>query len=131
MKNILLKSAEVIVFMCVMNFLLSVLTLNITNLPGGNFGMYPFLILIECLVVSIVVFLTVLIFKKRYDSILKIAILFQIMYVISLILSGFNPFKVDCVDNIFSLLLYVNSIIILLIIFLYSKIISSKNKKLS
>lgn len=131
MKNILLKSAQVFVFMSLMNFLLSVLMLNIMDLSGGSFGMYPFLVLIECLVVSLVAFITVLIFKKIYNSIFKMAILFQVVYIISLILTGFNPFRADSDSNFFGLLLYVNSIIVLIIIFLYSKIISSKNKNLS
>lgn len=131
MKNILLKSAEIFVLMTIINFVLSVLILYITKLPGGNFGMHPFLILIECGFVSVVAFITVILFKKNYHSILRMAFLFEIIYLISLILSGFNPFGTKD-GNIFSLLTYLNSLITFCIIylfnFLYSKIISTKSK---
>ncbi|WEK68276.1 MAG: hypothetical protein P0Y62_10385 [Candidatus Chryseobacterium colombiense] len=131
MKNILLKSAQTFVLMSIMNLLLSALILNIACFPGGSFGMYPFLILIESLVTSVVAFITVCIFRKNYRSVLRMAVLFQIIYLISLILVGFNPFGSD-VMNIFSLLLYINSFIVLLIVYLfdllYSKIILGKSK---
>ncbi len=132
MKNILLKSAQIFVLMTIINFLLSVLILYFTRLSGGNFGMHPFLILIECCFVCVVAFITVMIFKKNYHSILRITVLFEIIYLISLIFSGFNPFGTED-ENIFSLLIYLNSIITFFIVYffklLYSKIISAKIKK--
>jgi len=131
MKNILLKSAQIFVLMSMMNFLLSVFILNIVHFPDGHFGMHPFLILIECLVALIVAFITVCIFRKNYHSVLRIAALFQAVYFICLILSGFNPFGSHDI-NIYSLLLYVNSFIVLLIVYLlhlfYLKIILAKSK---
>ncbi|UMQ44040.1 hypothetical protein MKS83_10115 [Chryseobacterium sp. Y16C] len=131
MKNILLKSIQIFAFMSMMNLLLSVLISNIAHFPGGSFGMYPFLLLIECLVASAIAFITVCIFRKSYRSVLRIAVLFQIIYLISLILIGFNPFGSDAV-NILSLLLYINSFIVLLVVYLlyllYSKIILGKSK---
>ncbi|WP_155845033.1 hypothetical protein [Chryseobacterium daeguense] len=104
------------------------------KLPGGNFGMHPFLILIECGFVSVVAFITVIIFKKNYHSILRMALLFEIIYVIGLVLSGFNPYGTKD-QNILSLLTYLNSLITFFIIylfnFLYSKIIISKSKKIT
>jgi len=131
MKNILLKSTQVFVLMSMMNLLLSVLILNIARFPGGNFGMYPFLILIECVLTSVVAFITVCIFRKNYQSVLRIAVLFQTIYLIGLILTGFNPFGSDEM-NVFSLLLYINSFIVLFITYLFrllfSKIILTKSK---
>ncbi len=131
MKNILLKSIQIFAFMSMMNLLLSVLISNIVRFPGGSFGMYPFLLLIVCLVTSVIAFITVCIFRKSYHSVLRIAALFQIIYLISLILIGFNPFGSDAV-NILSLLLYINSFIVLLVVYLlyllYSKIILAKSK---
>lgn len=131
MKNILLKSAEIFVLMSIINFVLSVLILYIMKLPGGNFGMHPFLILIECGFVSVVAFITVIIFKKNYHSILRMALLFEIIYVIGLVLSGFNPYGTKD-ENIFALLTYLNSLITFFMIylfnFLYIKIITSKSK---
>lgn len=132
MKNILLKSSEVFVIMTFLNFIFSVLILFLTDLPGGDFGMYPFLILIECLIVSVISFITIVIFKSSYNSIFKIALLFEIIYLFSLIIFGFNPFGNED-SNIFSLLIYLNSCVIFFIIYFfnlcYSKLISLKSRK--
>ncbi|PTT71472.1 hypothetical protein DBR25_16565 [Chryseobacterium sp. HMWF001] len=60
------------------------------------------------------------------------ALLFEIIYLICLILSGFNPFGTK-EEHIFSLLIYLNSLItfgvICLFNFLYLKIITSDLKK--
>jgi hypothetical protein len=132
MKNILLKSAQIFVLMSFINFLLSVLILYMIRLPGGNFGMHPFLILIECSFVSVVAFITVVIFKKNYHSILKMAFLFEIIYLICLVLSGFNPYGTND-EHVFSLLTYLNSLITFYFVyffnFLYSKLIFKKIKK--
>lgn len=134
MKNILLKSVHIFGAMTFLNFVLSLLILNVANLSDGAYGMTPFLILIENIIVSVIGFITVLIFKKSYHSIMRIAVLFEIIYLIGLIVSGFNPFGNNN-DNFFSLLIYANSGIVLGIIYLSnlidSKISSSKNKKLS
>ncbi|MBT2620860.1 hypothetical protein [Chryseobacterium sp. ISL-6] len=134
MKNILLNSVQIFGVMAFLNFILSVAVLYIMNLPGGSFGMTPFFILTENILVSIIGFITVLIFKKSYHSMMRIAVLFEIIYLIGLIMSGFNPFGSKD-DNFFSLLIYANSGIVLFIIYLLylidSKISSSKNKKLS
>lgn len=132
MKNILLKSAQVFVLMTFINFLLSILVLYLLNIHDGSFGMHLFLILIECCLVSVVAFITVMIFKKSYYSISRIAVLFEIIYLICLMLSGFNPFGTKEV-NVFSLFIYINSAITFFIIYLYhvlySKIIMTKSKK--
>lgn len=131
MKNTLLKSAQIFVLMTFVNFILSVLILYIFRLSGGNFGMHPFLILIECGFVSVVAFITVIIFKRNYHFVLRMALLFEIIYLICLVLSGFNPFGTK-EEHVFSLLTYLNSLItfgiICLFNFLYSKKITSKSK---
>ena len=131
MKNILLKSAQIFVLMSFINFLLSVLMLYMMRLPGGNFGMHPFLILIECGFASVVAFITVILFKKNYHSILRMAFLFEVIYLICLILSGFNPYGTND-EHVFSLLTYLNSLITFCFVYLfnllYSKLIF-KNQK--
>lgn len=131
MKNILLKSAQIFVLMSFINFLLSILMLYVIRLPGGNFGMHPFLILIECGFVSVVAFITVMIFKRNYHSILRMAFLFEVIYLICLILSGFNPYGTND-EHVFSLLTYLNSLITFCFVYLfnllYSKLILKKSK---
>jgi hypothetical protein len=132
MKNILVKSALVFIFMTIINFVLSILILYLPNIHSGSFGMHPFLILIECCFVSVIAFITVIIFKKNYQSVLRIAILYVVIYLVVLILSGFNPFG-EKEKRTFSLLIYINSgitfFIVYLLILLYSKIILSTSKK--
>jgi hypothetical protein len=131
MKNILLKSAQIFVLMTFINFLLSILMLYMMRLPGGNFGMHPFLVLIECGFVSVLAFITVIIFKKNYHSILRMAFLFEVIYLICLILSGFNPYGTND-EHVFSLLTYLNSLITFCFVYLfnllYSKLILKKSK---
>lgn len=139
MKNILLKSLVVFGVMSILNSLFASLVLDyLVKLSSGNWGMFPFIIWIECLVVSFVGLITVIIFKKHYHSLLRSAILFEVLYLLLLIISGTNPFlyffEKDDVSFL-NLSLYVSSFISFLIIFLfnfiYLKIISFKTKKIS
>lgn len=127
MKNVLLRSAQIFVSMSILNFLLCIVTLSVLNLPGGTFGMFPFLILAECCITTVIAFITVLFFKRNYDSVGKIAVLFEIIYLTSLIISGFYPFGRDD-DSLVSLLMYLNSGIVLFLIYFGNQIISSKRK---
>lgn len=63
------------------------------KLQGGDYGMYSMLILIFSSVITAIGMITVIIFRKSYDSILRIAILFEVIYLLFLIISGNNPFK--------------------------------------
>ncbi|WP_370899432.1 hypothetical protein [Chryseobacterium gossypii] len=135
MKNILLKSLSLFIIMSFLNFVFSVLILSLTDVSGGNFGMFPFFILIECLIISVIGIITVLIFKKHYSSIMRAAVLFEILYVLVLIISGINPFLFFFEresENLFSFLLYVNSLIAYLIIYLfvtvYPKIMAARSE---
>ncbi|GAB0155386.1 hypothetical protein CHRYSEOSP005_06470 [Chryseobacterium sp. Alg-005] len=135
MKNIVLKSLTTFVVMSLLNFLFTVWTIGFLHLPGGNFGMFPFLILIFCSIISLIGLITVLIFRKSYHSILRISILFETIYLFLLIISGNNPFlyfSEASNESILNLLMYINSFIVFLIIYLfdliYSKIIISNLK---
>lgn len=108
------------------------------GLPGGDFGMYSYLILIFCLIITGISLVTVILFRKSYDSILKIAILFEVIYLLFVIISGDNPFLYfsdSTNQNLLMILMYCISIIIFFLMYLihllYLKIISSKNKNLS
>ncbi|MFY1046894.1 hypothetical protein ACOOWA_09775 [Chryseobacterium sp. GP-SGM7] len=136
MKNVLLKSLGIFIVMSLLNAQFTEWTLQQTHLPVGNYGMLPILIIIECAIVSVVGFVTVLIFKKHYNSIFRIAMLFEILYLLLLIISGVNPFlyffeRIE--DNLLNLFLYLNSFLIFIIILIFEKclkLISSKNQNL-
>ncbi|WP_435523440.1 hypothetical protein [Chryseobacterium indoltheticum] len=134
----MLKSFVIFIVMSLLNVQFTEWTLSQIGLPGGNYGMLSILILIECGILSTIGFVTVLIFKKHHYSIFRIALLFEILYLLLLIISGVNPFLylIDNKDeNFLNLFMYLNSFIVLLLMFfihwLYSKITSSKNNNLS
>lgn len=135
MKNILLRSLVILVVMSLLNAQFSEWTLRFLKEKSDGLALVPIGVLVECLIVTMVSFITVLIFRKNYSSVLKIAVLFEIIYLFILIISGTNPFayfsnKTD--SGLLALFLYVNSFVVFLIIFVfdlvYSKIISSKIK---
>jgi len=135
MKNILLKTILVFVVMTIFNTGFVDETVKFLELPGGDFGMLSLSILIGCVIVSVVGLVTVFIFKQQYNSIWKIALLFEVLYLLMLILSGTNPFTYFVEHThpaLLNVLLYVNSIGVFLIMilfdFVYSKIIGCKSK---
>jgi hypothetical protein len=135
MKNILLKTVLVFVVMTIFNTGFVDETVKFLKLPGGDFGMLSLSILIGCMIVSVVGLLTVFIFKQKYHSLWKIALLFEVLYLLMLILSGTNPFTyfVEHTNpKLLNMLLYANSIGVFLIMVLfdlvYSKVIRSESK---
>ncbi|MGC5743131.1 hypothetical protein [Chryseobacterium sp. NFX27] len=135
MKNILLRSLVILIVMSLLNAQFSEWTLRFLKEKSDGLALVPIGVLVECLIVTMVSFITVLIFRKNYSSVLKIAVLFEIIYLFTLIISGTNPFayfsnKTD--PGLLALFLYVNSFVVFLISFVfelvYSKIISSKIK---
>lgn len=135
MKNILLKTILVFVVMTIFNTGFVDETVKFLELPGGDFGMLSLSILIGCVIVSVVGLVTIFIFKQQYNSIWKIALLFEVLYLLMLILSGTNPFTYFVEHThpaLLNVLLYVNSIGVFLIMilfdFVYSKIIGYKSK---
>jgi hypothetical protein len=135
MKNILMRSLVIFIVMSFLNAQFSEWTLCFLKEKSDGIALVPIGVLVECIIVTIVSFITILIFRKNYSSVLKIAVLFEIIYLITLIISGTNPLayfsnKTDA--GLLALFLYVNSLVVFLIIFvfnlLFSKIISSKIK---
>lgn len=137
MKNIFL-SLVIFVVMSLLHAQFTDCIVKFLKLRGGDYGMYSILILIFCSLITAIGLVTVMIFKKSYDSILRIAILYEVIYLLFLIISGNNPFKYfsqPTNEDLLITMMYGNSIVVFLLMFLisllYSKIISSKNKKLS
>lgn len=135
MKNIVLKSLVIFIVMSLLNAQCTDWSVRSLKLPGGDFGMYSILILILCSVITGIGLVTVIIFRKSYHSILRIAILYEVIYLFMLIVSGNNPFSYfsnPTNENMLSILMYGNSLAILLLMYLfdllYSKIISAKIK---
>lgn len=135
MKNIFL-SLMVFVVMSLLHTQFTEWSVKFLRLPGGDFGMYSILILIFCSIITAIGLVTVIIFRKNYYSILRIAILFEVIYLLFLIISGNNPFLYfsnSTNENLLMIVMYGNSLIILILMYLidliYSKLILSKSKK--
>lgn len=134
MKNIFL-SLLIFLVMSVLHAQFTDWIVRYLKLPGGDYGMYSMFILIFCSVITAVGLVTVIIFRKSYHSILRIAVLFEIIYLLFLIISGNNPFTYffnSTHENILMSMMYVNSLAVFLIMYVihlvYSKIILAKSK---
>ena len=138
MKNVVLKSILIFIIMSILNIGLADESVRYLKLPGGDFGMLSFAVLIGCCIISGVGLVTVLIFKNNYHSVFRMAILFEILYLLMLIMSGTNPFAYFSENTdrkLLNLMLYLNSVgvffVVCLFNFIYLKIISFKRKKIS
>ncbi len=135
MKNIFL-SLLVFVVMSLLHAQLSDWEVGFLKLPGGSYGMFSLFMLIFCSIITGIGLLTVIIFRKNYYSILRIAILFEVIYLLFLIISGNNPFLYfyeATNENLLMIMVYGNAPVIFMIVYLihllYSKINSSSDKK--
>ncbi len=135
MKNVLLKCLAVFVVMSFLNTQLAYWSGEFLRLPNSQFGMLSTAVLVGSLIISVIALITVLIFRRSYNSIWKAAVLFEILYLLMLMLSGAHPFAyfIENSDHhLIDLLLYINSIVIFIFICLfdivYSKIISGRIK---
>jgi len=134
MKNIFL-SLMIFVVMSLLHAQLTDCIVKYLSLPGGDYAMYSIFILIFCSVITAIGLVTVIIFRKHYYSVLRIAILFEILYLLFLIISGTNPFiyfSDSTSENLLKIFMYVISFIVLLIMYLiyllHSKVILKKIK---
>lgn len=134
MKNIFL-SLMVFVVMTLLHIQFTGWAVRYLHLPGGVYGMYSILILLFCSIIAAIGLVTVIIFRKHYYSVLRIAILFEIIYLLFLVISGNNPFiyfSDSNNENLLQIFMFVISLVILFIMYLihllHSKIILKKTK---
>lgn len=135
MKNIFL-SLLVFVVMSLLHAQLADWEVSFLKLPGGSYGMLSVFMLIFCSIIFGIGLLTVIIFRKNYYSILRIAVLFEIIYLLFLIISGNNPFLYfyeTTNENLLMIVTYGNAVVVFFIMFiahlLYLKIIHWGSKK--
>lgn len=125
----------IFILMTILNAQLTAWSLYfLKDVPGG-IGMAPIGVFLICLIVSIVGFITILIFKNVYTSIFRVAVLFEIIYLFILIISGNNPFQYFFIKKevlLLDLLIYINSFVILFMMYLihllYIKTIDKNSK---
>ncbi|MDN5396035.1 MAG: hypothetical protein L0G39_18410 [Chryseobacterium sp.] len=135
MKNILLKSVIIFVVMSCLNAQLAHWSGRILKLSSGQLGMLPTAVFFGSLIITVIASVTILIFRRSYQSLWKSAVLFEILYLLMLLLSGINPliYFIEATDNhLIDLMLYINSIIVFFLMcivdLLYHKILGSKIK---
>jgi hypothetical protein len=134
MKNIFL-SLLIFVVMSILHAQFTDWMVGFLKLPGGSYGMYSMFILIFCSVITAIGLVTVIIFRKSYESIVRIAILYEAIYLLFLMISGNNPFTYfsnSTNENLLMSMMYVNSLVVFSLMYLvhlvYSKIILAKSK---
>lgn len=134
MKNIFL-SLLIFVVMSILHAQFTDWMVRFLKLPGGDYGMYSIFILIFCSVITAIGLVTVIIFRKNYDSIVRIAMLYEAIYWLFLIISGNNPFAYfsnSTNENLLTILMYMNSLVVFSLMYLvhlvYSRIILAKSK---
>ncbi|MBL1219498.1 hypothetical protein JET18_01535 [Chryseobacterium sp. L7] len=135
MKNLILKSILILGIMTFLNAGIVGETVKWIGLPPSSHTLHGFAIFIGCLIISLVSLITILIFKNSYTAIWKVAVLFEILYLLMLLWSKTNPFTYFSTrkdNDLMDLFLYVNSIGIFLLIcifdLIYSKITASEIK---
>ncbi|SHM28833.1 hypothetical protein SAMN05444360_11020 [Chryseobacterium carnipullorum] len=135
MKNILLKSVIIFVVMSCLNAQLAHWSGRILKLSAGQLGMLPTAVFFGSLIITVIASVTIVIFRRSYQSLWKSAVLFEILYLLMLLLSGVHPFIyfIEATNNhLIDLMLYINSIIVFLLMcivdLLYHKILGSKIK---
>lgn len=114
MKNIFL-SLMVFVVMTLLHIQFTGWAVRYLHLPGGVYGMYSILILLFCSIIAAIGLVTVIIFRKHYYSVLRIAILFEIIYLLFLVISGNNPFiyfSDSNNENLLQIFMFVISLVI-------------------
>lgn len=138
MKNVLLKSIVLFLIMMLLNAQFADWSLVLLKEHPGGIGMYPIGVALNGLIVMAVCFFAVLFFRKSYHSVFRITLLYEVVYLFMLIISGANPFKYFLEKDevwMLDLLVYANSIIVFGILnsinFIFQKIILSKNENLS
>lgn len=91
--NKLLKSFGLFVGIGLLNTIIFTLYLSISELPGGEVGMAPYLILLESAKAIIISTIVYLIFRNKFEvTTIRIILLYQVVYFLVLIIDGVNPF---------------------------------------
>ncbi|MBX2967128.1 MAG: hypothetical protein KF845_13360 [Cyclobacteriaceae bacterium] len=92
----LIKTIGLFIGIGILNTIAFTFYLSTTGLPGGEVGMAPFLIAMEsgiAIVLSTVIYLLV---RNRFKvTTIRIILIYQVIYLLTLIFSGVNPFDGD------------------------------------
>ena len=104
----LLKTILLFIGVGLLNTLIFTVYLSNTGLPGGEVGMFPLLIAMEsgiAIVLSTVIYLVI---RNRIEvTSIRTILTYQVVYFLTLILSGVSPFDNDLTDVFKTLTLWI------------------------
>jgi hypothetical protein len=96
----LIKNILIFIGIGILNTVAFTVYLSSTGLPGGEVGMAPLLIVMESGIAIALATVTYLLIRNRIEvTTIKTILTYQVIYLLTLILSGVNPFDSDLTDT--------------------------------
>ena len=96
----LIKTILIFFGIGILNTVAFTVYLSTTGLPGGEVGMAPLLIVMESVIAIALATVTYLLIRNRIEvTTIKTILTYQLIYFLTLILSGINPFDSDLTDT--------------------------------
>jgi hypothetical protein len=96
----LIKTILIFIGIGILNTVAFTVYLSTTGLPGGEVGMAPLLIVMESVIAIALATVTYLLIRNRIEvTTIKTIMTYQLIYFLTLILSGINPFDSDLTDT--------------------------------
>lgn len=129
----IIKAFASLMGIAVLNLVAFVLYLSVSKLPGGDVGMVPFLVALESVIAGGISFIIYLLVRQRIIidvTIVRLALIYQVVYLLVLLFSGVNPFNENLRDNLrdLSLWIYLISFMITIGIVVFFKL-ADRSKK--
>ena len=96
----LIKTILIFLGIGILNTVAFTVYLSTTGLPGGEVGMAPLLIVMESGIAIALATVTYLAIRNRVEvTTIKTILTYQVIYLLTLIFSGVNPFDNDLTDT--------------------------------
>jgi len=103
----LIKTIIIFLGIGILNTVAFTVYLSTTGLPGGEVGMAPLLIVMESGIAIVLATVTYLLIRNRIEvTTIKTILTYQVIYLLTLIFSGVNPFDNDLTDTFKTLTLW-------------------------
>jgi hypothetical protein len=95
----LLKTTGIFIGVGLLNTIIFTVYLSNTGMPGGEVGMFPLLIAMESGIAIILSTVTYLLIRNRIEiTTIRVFLTYQIVYLLTLFISGINPFDKNLTD---------------------------------
>ncbi len=128
----IIKAFASLMGIAVLNLVAFVLYLSVSKLPGGEVGMVPFLVALQSVIAGGISFIIYVLVRQRIINvtIVRLALIYQVVYLLVLLFSGVNPFNENLRDSLrdLSLWIYLISFMITIGIVVFFKL-ADRSKK--